>query len=125
VPSKLLQSTSEQTIQKQILEFLEVQKDIKAWKCHSGGVYNKKTGFRKCSRFQISGVSDIVGIVYYPSGLGRFLAIEVKKIGGRLSPAQKLFLADIKRLGGIAFMAYSLDEVIKKLKGHGVTVISD
>ena len=43
---------------------------------------------------------------------GRFVAIEVKSKTGRPSPEQIAFLADVKRAGGIALVARSLNDVI-------------
>lgn len=56
------------------------------------------------------GVSDIVGIYK-----GRFLAIEVKAPKGKPSPAQVAFLDRIRQEGGIAILAYSIDDVIEGL----------
>ena len=60
---------------------------------------------------QPKGVSDIIGCYK-----GRFLAIEVKKPGGKLTLMQAKFLAQVEDAGGIAFVARSLDDVINKLK---------
>lgn len=46
---------------------------------------------------------------------GRFIAIEVKKPGGKLTEKQEQFLHDVRAAGGIAFVAYSVDEVIENL----------
>ena len=52
--------------------------------------------------------------------IGRFVAIECKRpSGGRLSPAQKERIADINRKGGVAFVAYSGEEVLKQLQERG------
>lgn len=48
---------------------------------------------------------------------GRFVAIECKRPrGGRLSPAQAERIADINRKGGVAFVAHSGEEALKKLQ---------
>lgn len=54
------------------------------------------------------GISDILGIYK-----GRFLAIEVKKPGGKPSQHQKEFLDEVNRHGGIGFVARSAEEVAK------------
>ena len=46
------------------------------------------------------GIADILGIYQ-----GRFLAIEVKKPGGRVSPEQVKFLQRVNDEGGIGFVA--------------------
>ena len=67
---------------------------------------------------QPKGVSDIIGIL--PRGVagsdgGRFLAIEVKRPAGRVSPHQALFLDRVNRIGGLGFVAYSTQDVIDRL----------
>lgn len=56
------------------------------------------------------GVPDIVGIFQ-----GRMLAIEVKAPRGIPSEHQKNFIQAINRHGGIAFVARSIDDVIKNM----------
>ena len=67
---------------------------------------------------QPKGVSDIIGIL--PKGVaasdgGRFLAIEVKRPGGRVSPHQQQFIDRVNRMGGLGFVAYSVEDVITRL----------
>lgn len=59
------------------------------------------------------GISDILGIY-----LGKMLAIEVKKPGGKLTPEQQRFIDRVKIEGGISFVAYSIDDVINGLGVH-------
>ena len=50
---------------------------------------------------------------------GRFVAIECKRpSGGKLSPAQKERIEDINQKGGVAFVAHSGEEAIKKLREY-------
>ena len=58
----------------------------------------------------MKGISDIIGIYQ-----GKFLAIEVKTLRGRLSDHQLRFIDNIKKEGGIAFVARSVDDVIDNL----------
>lgn len=53
------------------------------------------------------GSSDIIGIL--PGG--RFLAIEVKRPGHEPTEIQKEFMDKINALGGLAFVATSIDDV--------------
>jgi hypothetical protein len=67
---------------------------------------------------QPKGVSDIIGIL--PKGIagsdgGRFLAIEVKRPGGKVSPHQEQFIERVNRIGGLGFVAYSVEDVINRL----------
>lgn len=93
-------------IQSEILEFL-LKKGIFAWKDRQQiGKPGKGTDVRS------KGVPDILGVL---KG-GKMLAIEVKKKGGKLSPEQADYLDKIKSLGGVAFVAMSVDDVIEGLK---------
>lgn len=56
------------------------------------------------------GISDILGCWQ-----GRMLAIEIKKPGGRISPDQQKFIDTVNAEGGIAFVAWSVDDVVKQL----------
>jgi len=67
------------------------------------GAYHFKYHGGKYSRV---GVPDI--IVCYK---GRFIGIEVKNEGGKLSPLQEINLQLIKNSGGISIIARSLEEV--------------
>jgi hypothetical protein len=46
---------------------------------------------------------------------GRFLAIEVKRPGGRVSPEQERFLERVRAAGGIGLVIHSIDELIDSL----------
>jgi hypothetical protein len=56
------------------------------------------------------GVADILGIFR-----GQPLAIEVKIKGRKASPAQEAFLNRWNKEGGIGFVAYSIEDVKRKL----------
>lgn len=57
------------------------------------------------------GVSDLIGAYK-----GRFLAIEVKTKGGKLSLHQERFLERVNRSGGLGFVARSVDDVIENFE---------
>lgn len=82
---------SEQKIQKQILDYLKAE-----------GYYSIKTivSNRK-------GVPDIIAC----SPGGTFVAIEVKFGSNKASKLQEWNIQEINKRGGLAFVAYSLDEV--------------
>ena len=63
-------------------------------------------------RFGKPGSSDIVGTL--PNG--RSLYIEVKRPTGRLTEAQKEFLARAHMAGALAFEARSVEEVDKRIR---------
>jgi VRR-NUC domain-containing protein len=58
--------------------------------------------------YQMAGVSDLIGCV---PPVGRFMAIEVKLPGKKLTRIQEVFLDDIRKAGGVAIMATSVDDV--------------
>lgn len=112
IPSDNCDPIPESTIKAQILTWLKLNK-IYAWSQYNGAIYDPKRGvFRAMSQHSKRGVSDILGIL--PGG--RLLAIEVKSKTGRLSRWQVLFLDDVRRNGGVAFMARSVDDVILGLR---------
>jgi len=90
------------------LDYLRL-KGIYCWKNSTVGIYNPKSGGYIPSNAK--GVSDILGIL--PGG--RFLAIEVKRPGGRPSEHQTAFIQEINRHGGVAFIAYSIEDLITHL----------
>jgi hypothetical protein len=123
-------AVSEKEIENDILTFLK-WKGIFAWNNQSTGIFDptKKT-FRKKSKHQLNGVSDILGIID-----GKMLAIEVKKptlskktnlfiprtqddLAKKASEDQILFVNNVKCLGGIAFYADTLDVVKEQLNIH-------
>lgn len=46
---------------------------------------------------------------------GKFVAIEVKRPQGKLTEGQERFLHNVRAAGGIAFVAYSVDDVVAQL----------
>lgn len=57
------------------------------------------------------GCSDIIGQMTD----GRFLAVEVKRPGGKPTEAQVEFLGRVARAGGVAFVAWGVDDVRRGL----------
>lgn len=103
----------ENKVVREICDFLMLYKDIFFWRQNNGATYDTIAGkFRSLPRYGLRGISDILGIYK-----GKFLAIEVKRQGGLLSVHQHNFLKAIRESGGIAFLAYSYEDVIEHL-GH-------
>ena len=64
--------------------------------------------------YQISGLPDIIAIA--PT-TGRFLGIEVKRPGiGRITELQKVTLSRIETAGGVAGVAYSVEDALALLE---------
>lgn len=59
------------------------------------------------------GSSDLIGIA--PDG--RFLAVEIKTKTGRVRPEQQQFIDAIRRKGGIAGIARSVEDALALLRG--------
>ena len=58
-------------------------------------------------RYAFPGCADILGQLV----TGHFLAIKVKRPGGRVGPAQRRFLAQVRAAGGLALLARGIPEV--------------
>jgi penicillin-binding protein-related factor A (putative recombinase) len=107
----LAATVKEKVVVSQILTYLQ-SRGVFIWKNASVGIWDQQ---RKCfrrpvSKFQIKGVSDILGVYG-----GRFLAIEVKAKKGVVSKEQVTFLKAIRDRGGIAFVARSVEDVASEL----------
>lgn len=109
--STALLKETEKDIENAILAALKLVKGCKAWKNQSVGIYDptRKT-FRSRSKYQIKGVSDILGIYK-----GRMLCLEVKTQKGRLSPEQKQFLEEMQALGAATACVRSVPEALTVL----------
>jgi len=102
---------TEKDIENAILEALQYVKYCKAWKNQSVGIFDptRKT-FRSRSKYQIKGVSDILGIYR-----GKMICLEVKTKVGRLSPEQKLFIEEMRKLGAFSACVRSVPEAMTVL----------
>lgn len=88
------------------------------------GRYELKSGGWLSSGLCV-GSSDLVGwlpVAVTPEMVGRrvavFVAVEVKDLKGRTTPAQDLFLKMVTESGGIAFTARSEAEATDKIGRH-------
>jgi hypothetical protein len=105
--------TPEGAVVKACLEYLELR-GVYAYRQNTGAAeYQDKAGKKRFVRYGKPGVSDIIGVL--PGG--RFLAVECKAPGGRLSEYQINFLNDIERMGGLAVTARSVEDLEKALRG--------
>jgi len=94
--------TPENDLKKAILSYLQFH-EIPAWRINSGAIKIQN----RYIRFSVPGIADIIGVL--PDG--RFLAVETKSAGNRLTPAQKDFLDTITRNNGVAIVAYSINDI--------------
>lgn len=102
-----MREETEQGIQKTIIDYLKLLNFI-VFKHRNVGIYKKDTGKYIPLSFGEKGISDIIAC----SPKGIFCAIEVKKPGGKATPEQLEFLERVKAAGGIAILAYSIDDVL-------------
>lgn len=63
-------------------------------------------GRKRVFRGAEKGTSDILACIG-----GRFVAIEAKMPGNKTTPAQEAFLESVREAGGVAIVAYSIDDV--------------
>jgi penicillin-binding protein-related factor A (putative recombinase) len=97
-----------------IMDYLIAHK-IFVFRINNTPIYDPrgKGRFRRKGKYERYGVSDILGMFD-----GRMLAIEVKRQGGKPSDYQLEFINDVQRYGGIAFVAYSVEDVINNLSKY-------
>lgn len=80
----------------------QIENQIKKWLEQQGYWWMKVHG----DLFQKAGVPDILACIN-----GRFVGIEVKRPGGKVSALQKYNIEQIRASGGVAFVATSIEEV--------------
>lgn len=88
-----------------------IENKIKKWLEKQGYWWMKVHG----DMFQKSGVPDIIACVN-----GKFVGIEVKRPGGRVSELQKYHIEKIRAAGGVAFVATSIEDVRANLDQYHV-----
>ncbi len=96
----------EKDIQKLIVGWLE-SKGCQVRKNHTTGIPDGKGGFRKNAT---KGKPDLTATI---KPEGKLFDIEVKRPGNKASPEQLEFLEATKMAGGLAMVAFSLEEVQK------------
>ena len=102
---------SEANIQNEILIALS-KAGCLVWRQDTGAYKDPKSG--RLIRYGLcKGSSDIIGLC----ADGTFLAVEVKTATGRIRPEQETFIAAVKRAGGRAGVARSVDEALRIANG--------
>ena len=88
------------------------EKDIK----NKAMFYLKDKGmfFKISDRFQC-GIPDIIGLL---KPLGKFVAIELKVLPNKLTKIQRYILNKIRSSGGLAGVAYSIEDIEEIIKGY-------
>lgn len=102
---------SEANIQNQILIALS-QAGCLVWRQDTGAYKDPKSG--RLVRYGLcKGSSDVIGLC--PDGV--FLAVEVKTATGRVRPEQETFIAAVRRAGGRAGVARSVEDALMIANG--------
>jgi len=102
--------TEEGAVVQACLEYLGIYGAF-VWRNNTGSLKDK---INRPVFFGKPGSSDILGLL--PGG--RFIAVECKSKKGKLSENQKDFLAEVERLGGLAIVARSVDDIMKAVEGR-------
>lgn len=102
---------SERNIQAMILMALS-EAGCLVWRQDTGAYKDPKSG--RLIRYGLcKGSSDIIGLC----ADGTFLAVEVKTATGRVRPEQETFIAAVKRAGGRAGVARSVEDALDIARG--------
>ena len=97
---------SESQVENDILVFLSKIKNGYFWKNTTGGFFDGTRFRRHSSPFAINGTSDILGVYD-----GRFVAFEVKALGGKATKEQLAFIEKIRSRGGVGSVVNSVQTV--------------
>jgi hypothetical protein len=96
------------------LQLLRVR-GVCAWRANSGALSVQRGGRRHVYRFAgVRGLSDILGIL---PPAGRFLAVECKMRGRKLTAHQQGFLDAIRAAGGVALVITDVGQLQAELTG--------
>lgn len=91
---------------------------VHAWRNNSGAAtLFGRGGDKQLVRFGLPGSSDILGIL---PPVGRFLAVECKRPGGKLTATQRAFLDGVQEAGGVGLLIDDVKELDRELDLLGV-----
>ena len=96
----------EKDLLKLVIDYLSIKK-VFHYRQNSGALKTDRGGF---VRFGTLGAPDLVIVVK-----GLYIGCELKVGKNYQSPTQKQFQKDLELAGGLYWLVYSLDDVIKKL----------
>lgn len=111
----------ESDIQRAILTHCNRLPGVVLWRANSGAVTATYKGKTRFIRFNgMPGMSDLIGwqqvrmmtADHVHHFVARVVAIEVKRPGAKLTPLQAGFLDMVRKAGGLAFVAISIDDVV-------------
>ncbi len=100
-------------ITKAIVTYLN-SKGFMVWRNYNGAVFSRKRDTYLKNPMNKLGVSDIIG---FHKHTGLFIAVEVKAGADKPTREQTLFIEDVVKAGGMAFIAQdSFDDFEKKFQ---------
>ena len=105
-----MKKMKEGDLQRLIIDYLEAKKYL-VIKQQSGALFNPQKGYIPMRR---TGIPDLL----FCSPTGQFGAIEVKIKPNKATEDQLYFLSEVEQRGGVAILAYSLEEIIEKIKNN-------
>jgi hypothetical protein len=111
-----MRAAREGDLVRQCLDYLQLRK-VPCWRQNSGSAMFGAGGKRRFVRFAVTGCADILGVL--PPG-GRILAVECKRPGGRLTPAQAAFLRCVAEAGGLAVVVRDLRDLQRALEAEAL-----
>ena len=99
----------ERTVLRAVLSALAIHPSV-AWAVRMNvGAFNNGAG--NYVRVGFVGCADVIGQLRD----GRFLAVEVKRPGGKVTDDQAAFLARVTKYGGVGFVAFGVDDVMRQV----------
>lgn len=98
----------EMLLVRQIIDYLNYRGHF-VQRTNSGSVQAEHNGRKRFIKMAQAGTADITGC----SKDGRFLAIECKIRPNKPTELQERYLNEIRERGGIALVAYDLDDVLR------------
>jgi hypothetical protein len=108
----------ETQVLKAVLRALELHPAVaKVWRMNTGaGKLLRANGASQYIQFGFRGSPDIYGFMKD----GRAIFCEVKRPSGTVSPEQKAFIQEAQKFGCVAFVARSVEDVLRELKAREV-----
>jgi hypothetical protein len=100
-------ATTEGEIKKSIVDYLRMRGHF-VFNHYNGGIKKPNGSFIPVG---MKGISDVLGI--RKGHQGQFIAIEVKDKKGKVSEHQEVFLKMVNDMGGLGFVAFSIDDCIR------------
>jgi hypothetical protein len=111
-----VKAATETALVRACLDLLRLR-GIPAWRQNQGRLRVERGGRTHFYQFAgAAGISDILGLI---PPTGRLLAVECKRKGGRLRPAQRAFLENVRKAGGLALVITDVRALAEALDGEG------